>query len=66
MSPSSGFVSLYNLNTLRVGFALSAMYILAKMDKTEKEFLNDLLEAKLKYVTTRPCWNEPQAKPKLY
>ncbi len=35
-------------------------------DRTEKEFLNDLFEAKLKYVTTRPCWNEPQAKPKLY
>src|SRR5437870_28866 len=31
-----------------------------------EEVLNDLFEAKLKYVTTRPYWNEPQAKPKLY
>ncbi len=44
----------------------TASKILAKMDETEKEFLNDLFEAKLKYVTTRPYWNEPQAKPKLY
>ncbi len=40
--------------------------VLAKMDETEKEFLNDLFEANLKCVTTRPYWNEPQAKPKLY
>ena len=44
----------------------TASKILAKMDETEKEFLNDLFEAKLKYVTTRPYWNEPQAKPKMY
>ena len=44
----------------------TASKILAKMDETEKEFLNDLFEAKLKYVTTRPYWNEPQAKPRLY
>ncbi len=40
--------------------------ILAKMDETEMEFLNDLFEAKLKYVTTRPYWNKPLAKPHLY
>ena len=44
----------------------TASKILAKMQDTEREFLNDLFEAKLKYVTTRPYWNEPQAKPKLY
>jgi len=44
----------------------TASKILAKMQDAEKEFLNDLFEAKLKYVTTRPYWNEPQAKPKLY
>ncbi len=44
----------------------TASKILAKMDETEKELLNDLFEAKLKYVTTRPYWNEPQAKPKMY
>ncbi len=43
-----------------------ASKILAKMDDTEKEFLNDLFEAKLNYVITRPYWNEPQAKPKMY
>jgi len=32
----------------------TASKILAKMQDTEKEFLNDLFEAKLKYVTTRP------------
>src|SRR2546422_765824 len=31
----------------------TASKILAKMQDTEKEFLNDLFEAKLKYVTTR-------------
>jgi len=40
--------------------------ILAKMDTTGKEFFNDISEAKLKYITTRPYWNEPQATPKLY
>lgn len=44
----------------------TASKILAKMHDTDKEFFNDLFEAKLKYVTTRPYWNEPQAKPKLY
>src|SRR5204863_9428569 len=44
----------------------TASKILAKMQDAEAEFLNDLFEAKLKYVTTRPYWNEPQAKPKLY
>src|SRR5881409_900190 len=44
----------------------TASKILARMQDTEKEFLNDLFEAKLKYVTTRPYWNEPQARPKLY
>ena len=36
------------------------------MDETEKEFFNDLFEVKLKFITTRPYWNEPQAKPTLY
>ncbi len=44
----------------------TASKILAKTDETEKEFLNDLFEAKLKYVTTRLHWNEPQANPRLY
>lgn len=44
----------------------TASKILAKMDETEKEFLNDLFEAKLKFVTTRPYWNTPVAKPQLY
>jgi ATP-dependent Lhr-like helicase len=44
----------------------TASKILAKMDETDKEFFNDLFEAKLKFITTRPYWNEPQAKPKLY
>jgi ATP-dependent Lhr-like helicase len=44
----------------------TASKILAKMDETEKEFFNDLFEAKLKFITTRPYWNEPQARPKLY
>jgi len=38
----------------------------AEFQDTEKKFLNDIFEAKLKYVTTRPYWNEPQARPKLY
>jgi 5'-3' exonuclease len=44
----------------------TASKILAKMDETDKEFFNDLFEAKLKFITTRPYWNEPLAKPKLY
>ena len=36
------------------------------MQDMGKKWLDDLFEAKLKYVTTRPYWNEPQAKPKLY
>ena len=44
----------------------TASKILAKMQDTDKELFNDLFEAKIKYITTRPYWNEPQAKPKLY
>ncbi len=44
----------------------TASKILAKMDETDKEFFNDLFEAKLKYITTRPYWNDPIAKPRLY
>ncbi len=44
----------------------TASKILPKMDETEKEFFNDLFEAKIKSITTRPYWNEPQARPKLY
>jgi len=44
----------------------TASRLLAKMHDTDKEFFNDLFEAKLKYITTRPYWNEPQAKPKMY
>ena len=40
--------------------------LIADARHTIGEFLNDLFEAKLKYVTTRPYWNEPQAKPKMY
>jgi hypothetical protein len=43
----------------------TASRILGKMQDTEKEFLNDRFEAKLKYVRTRPDWNEPQAKRRL-
>jgi len=32
----------------------TASKILAKVQDTEREFLNDLFEAKLKAVTTRP------------
>ena len=35
------------------------------MNEREKELLNGLFAPKLKYVTTRPYWNEPQAKPKM-
>jgi len=44
----------------------TASKLLAKMHDTDKEFFNDLFEAKLKYITTRPYWNEPASKPKLY
>ncbi|HLB69207.1 MAG TPA: hypothetical protein VJN63_12275 [Thermoplasmata archaeon] len=44
----------------------TASKLLAKMQDTDQEFFNDLFEAKIKYITTRPYWNEPQAKPKLY
>jgi len=44
----------------------TASKILATMEDTEKDFLNDHFEAKLKHVTTRPYGNEPQTKPKLY
>src|SRR6266571_6527502 len=48
-------------NPVRGVGTIPAGKILAKMPDTEKEFLNDLFEAKLKYVTTRLYWNEPQA-----
>ncbi len=38
----------------------------AKMEETEQEFFNDLVEVKIKFLMTRPHWNEPQAKSKLY
>jgi len=60
-----GMRAVYAKSVFGVG-PTTASKILAKMQDTEKEFLNDLFEAKLKYVTTRPYWNEPQAKPKLY
>ncbi len=44
----------------------TASKLLAKMQDTDKEFFNDLFEAKLKYITTRPYWNDTQAKPKMY
>ena len=44
----------------------TASKLLAKMHDTDKEFFNDLFEAKIRYVTTRPYWNEPTSKPKLY
>ncbi len=44
----------------------TASKLLAKMHDTDKAFFNDLVEAKLKYVTTQSYWNEPRAKPKLY
>jgi ATP-dependent Lhr-like helicase len=44
----------------------TASKLLAKMHDTDKEFFNDLFEAKLRYITTRPYWNEPTSKPKLY
>jgi len=44
----------------------TASKLLAKMQDTDQEFFNDLFEAKIKYITTRPYWNEPVAKPKLY
>src|SRR2546428_192538 len=39
----------------------TASKILAKMQDNEKDFLKDLFEAKLKYVPTRPHWDEHQA-----
>ena len=33
--------------------------ILAKMHDDEKAFYKDLLEAKLKFITTRPFWDRP-------
>ncbi len=44
----------------------TASKLLAKMQDTDREFFNDLFEAKLKYITTRPYWNEPSSKPKMY
>jgi hypothetical protein len=36
------------------------------MQDTEKDFLNDLFEAKQKSVTITPYWNQPAPKPQLY
>jgi len=44
--------------------ALSIIAATAVGRDTE-EFLSDLFGAKLEYVTTRPYWNGPRAKPKL-
>ncbi len=60
-----GKLAVYACSVYGVG-PTTASKILAKMDETEKEFFNDLFEAKIKFITTRPYWNEPQAKPKLY
>jgi ATP-dependent Lhr-like helicase len=37
----------------------TASRILAKMHDDEKAFYKDLLEAKLKFITTRPFWDRP-------
>ncbi len=37
----------------------TASRILAKMHDDEKTFYKDLLEAKLKFITTRPFWDKP-------
>jgi ATP-dependent Lhr-like helicase len=37
----------------------TASRILAKMHDDEKSFYKDLLEAKLKFITTRPFWDRP-------
>jgi len=37
----------------------TASRILAKMHDDEKAFYKDLLEAKLKFITTRPFWDKP-------
>ena len=37
----------------------TASRILARMHDDEKEFYKDLLEAKLKFITTRPFWDKP-------
>lgn len=37
----------------------TASRILAKMHDDEKSFYKDLLEAKLKFITTRPFWDKP-------
>ena len=37
----------------------TASRILAKMHDDEKTFYKDLLEAKLKFITTRPFWDRP-------
>jgi len=41
----------------------TASKILARMQDTEREFLDDLFEVKRKYVNPRRDWNEPHAKP---
>jgi ATP-dependent helicase Lhr and Lhr-like helicase len=37
----------------------TASRILARMHYDEKQFYRDLLEAKLKFITTRPFWDRP-------
>jgi ATP-dependent Lhr-like helicase len=37
----------------------TASRILARMHDDEKEFYKDLLEAKLRFITTRPFWDRP-------
>jgi ATP-dependent Lhr-like helicase len=37
----------------------TASRVLAKMHDDEKAFYKDLLEAKLKFITTRPFWDKP-------
>jgi ATP-dependent helicase Lhr and Lhr-like helicase len=35
----------------------TASRVLSKMHEDDNEFYNDLLEAKLQFITTRPYWN---------
>ena len=37
----------------------TASRVLARMHDDEKRFYKDLLEAKLKFITTRPFWDKP-------
>ena len=40
----------------------AASRILAKMQRDEKAFCSDLYDAKLRYLTTRPYWDQRPAK----